>query len=743
MSVQPVSAPSKPLRCLLSTAYLSALDAWKRKERLERKRQRLSRIRLHTPWFRVVWVAFFLLRVVLFVYLTGLTLAYWFMSTVIFAGFRNLYDLPGSTTMLTISGLFSVGALMSGSQLVRMVRFSFKHRRLVFQPRQSVHAPVTHLTATRVSPSFLWHRVRSLYNSVLGPRGLLGIEHPYFFQLLVVRELAEITLQGYQAYTTSTHVPRRWMNHFVTALLVLNCWSTLLVHAFGPQSLAVQRVVCLAVDIVLDFSWTVVVPSCLVIPYAVAFDPAIHALPDRLQADKVWSLSWEMELQQVCVTSLLDLLSTLLPCTSMLMSTRTITGLIDEKRTVISPTAAPPSLSKQDARRDIHDLCRSLAPTVGDILQAAPPPGPLTVPISAVNSPTSRIESSAYASRSRSAARTRRIRVRVGSHFLLFFALGIAVLSVHVYAVVTGNRLNSDPGCLVQMRPWFTRQYACAYADIDCVAGRSGHPSDRADTGVVDSDRNEVADRLAAFHPSTLRYLRISHASALKVPAVLSRYSGLHLLEIYNATIDDWPIAAALTTHTHPHLRRFSLVRTNLSVLPEALARDAPFVFADLVATNLTTLPDSVHANWRAVQYITFEHGQLRELPRGIAAFQSLERLSLCDNLIETLPSGLSTTYGVLNVARNPLRALPETSGDTPRLRLLTFEFTRVATVPTWVENAVRARGTKLLFYGHESAYCSTAQQQHLANDASVVNCATQSLRVNGHFLLANVSLFE
>lgn len=724
---------------------MSAVNAWKNKESRERKRQRLGRIRLRSPWFRAVWIAFFILRVVLFVYLAGLTIAYWFMSTVIFSGTRNQYNLPGPMAMLATCGLIGVGAAVCGFQLVQMIRLSIKQRRLTFRPRQSeqpsreAEASSAHVSLARS----MWLRAQKFYRCVLGPSGLLGIEHPYFFQVLVLRELVEIVLQGYQAYTTSTHVPRRWMNHFVTVLLVLNCWSTLLVHLFGPKSLAVQRVICLAVDIVLDFTWTVVVPACLVLPYVLVYDPEIGSLPEHLQADMVWSLSWEMEIQQLCVTSLMDLLSSMMPSASMLMSSRTITGLIDEKRTLILPHehASPPSLSKQEALKDIGGAYESLVPA-RRIFQVAP----CASAVPATSHACSRTESNSRATRTRTAFKRRRAHMGIDSHFVLFFLLGVGVISVHVYAILVAKQLNLDVGCLVQMRPWFTHQYSCAFANIDFSVNRTG---DRIDPDHrVKSEEDEFAERLAAFHPSTLRYLRVSHATALKMPAILSWYSSLHLVEIVNSTIAEWPITAALSTDTHPGLRRLSLVRTNMSALPDALARDAPFVFVDLIATNLTMLPDSVSSNWPAVRYICMEHGLLRELPRAVAAIPSLERLSVCDNQIESLPSALPNAYAILNVARNPLRALPETLGDTSQLRLLTFEYTQVAVVPAWATAAKRSRGAKLTVYGRNSPFCEQ-EEENAASSASspsaapaVVTCATASRRANGHFLLANVSFF-
>ncbi|GAB9472754.1 hypothetical protein Gpo141_00009925 [Globisporangium polare] len=159
----------------------------------------------------------------------------------------------------------------------------------------------------------------------------------------------------------------------------------------------------------------------------------------------------------------------------------------------------------------------------------------------------------------------------------------------------------------------------------------------------------------------------------------------------------------------------------------------------NLIATNLTTLPDSILSNWKALQYFTMEHGQLREIPRAIAAMEGLERLSVCDNLIEALPESLPGAYSVLNVARNPLRALPRTIRDASRLRTVTFEHTQVADGPTWLADAMAARAKTLSVFGNSSPFC-----EHVAalpsSPASGVTCSQPSRFVDGYYMLALIS---
>uniref|UniRef100_K3WQL0 Uncharacterized protein n=1 Tax=Globisporangium ultimum (strain ATCC 200006 / CBS 805.95 / DAOM BR144) TaxID=431595 RepID=K3WQL0_GLOUD len=185
------------------------------------------------------------------------------------------------------------------------------------------------------------------YTKLFSPKGLLGIEHPCFEQILLARELVEILSQGYQVYTSSTLVPRRWVNDLSAILLVINCWSTCLVQAVVPKPLTRQRAVCLAVDTLLDFTWTVIIPFCICLPYAMAYDPDIRAFPDELLGDNSWQLSWQMDIQQLCITSWMDFIAKMVPCVGMLASTRSITGVVVEERSIVKPAHIPRRLVKQ------------------------------------------------------------------------------------------------------------------------------------------------------------------------------------------------------------------------------------------------------------------------------------------------------------------------------------------------------------------------------------------------------------
>lgn len=683
------SVLARSVRSAEALARSAQLRIVRSTQRQLHEHERFGRIQLSTRWYRIAWLTLFLVRLCLLAFLAFLAFGYYFMTTPVFENPRSAYKLPSPTVLFTFSVILGTGAAVYTYQVVQMVRASVASGRLVFRARPAVS--MRHNDREDAASASMvrqaWHRARALYAQVFGRRGLMGIEHPHFYQLLVAREAIEIALQGYQTYLSTTLVPRRWISDLATVLLVFNCWSPLLVHAFGPKSLASQRVLCLAVDMALDIGWSIVVPLCIIVPYLLTYERRYGAFPDRYLADNSWMLGWEMAMWQFCFTSWLDFVSSMFPCVGILASSRTIAALIDEQRSAVAPAH---SHGHQDTTKLISgDGAHEIAPALYVVPTSSRAHPVAVAPVSSVQKlPKSR----------RSHARTTATRWTkaamsgISVHFVAFFSLGCLIIGVHVDAIVTAGRLHSDvdASCLVRLRPWFSREYACAYANINCYAAYTSSRNSSSDT--VEDDEAVIQTHLLAFESSALQYLVVSHAANLTLPSALARFSNLRMLEIYNSTLVAWPLSTAITSASHPNLWKLSLVRSNVSALPDALVtQPAPFVAVNLVATNLTTLPIAIHSTWRALKYLHIEQSDLRVVPPAIAAIETLNRLSLCHNALESLatPVPLASALSVLSVAQNPLQALPDvTLADASRLRTLSFEHTHIASAPSWVTDA-------------------------------------------------------
>ncbi|GLE05852.1 hypothetical protein PINS_up015033 [Pythium insidiosum] len=301
-------------------------------------RSRLERIRVSRASFALLWLVIFLARCLMFVYLSALAVAYWLFATPIADNTRDTYRLPRPTQLRITGLLFGGCGLLFGWNVIQMTSASLVARHLSFARNcdsgkryySSLWVVGELPRRQRVLQLLLWP-VRFVYHVLLSPHGLFGIHHPRFMQMLFLRELVEVASQILQAYYMSHLIPRPRLKNITVALLVINCWSTMLVQWLVPRRLSMQRVLCLTVDAIFDFVWAVALPCWLLLFYALELDPMLGAFPMRRLASKSWMLSWQMEAQHVCVTSWVDLISNLMPCISLFAAMRGICGMFEDR----------------------------------------------------------------------------------------------------------------------------------------------------------------------------------------------------------------------------------------------------------------------------------------------------------------------------------------------------------------------------------------------------------------------------
>ncbi|KAF4132549.1 hypothetical protein GN958_ATG18279 [Phytophthora infestans] len=117
------------------------------------------------------------------------------------------------------------------------------------------------------------------YRAVFTRDGFLGVDGPNFDFVLLCREIVETALQTQQAYRMSLLVPRRELNRGYVALLVLNCWSTALVHSFFRNHATQRRLLALICDCVLDLVSSVGITTVLVAMYIPDFEFKTYGFP--------------------------------------------------------------------------------------------------------------------------------------------------------------------------------------------------------------------------------------------------------------------------------------------------------------------------------------------------------------------------------------------------------------------------------------------------------------------------------
>ncbi|DAZ95446.1 TPA: hypothetical protein N0F65_013015 [Lagenidium giganteum] len=93
-----------------------------------------------------------------------------------------------------------------------------------------------------------------------------------------------------QVFSSSYLIGRVWINYLYVAVLLCNCMSTWTVAHFfrSNESPALDRVMCLVIDVLLDACMCIVSPSLLFAPYYRAYDANIFLFDLQLLFDDVW-----------------------------------------------------------------------------------------------------------------------------------------------------------------------------------------------------------------------------------------------------------------------------------------------------------------------------------------------------------------------------------------------------------------------------------------------------------------------
>ncbi|DBA01635.1 TPA: hypothetical protein N0F65_011391 [Lagenidium giganteum] len=126
------------------------------------------------------------------------------------------------------------------------------------------------------------HKKQNLFTAIF------GVSSPLFDTLHMAREAIEVACQVNQAHWASFLVSQRYLNHVLVLILVLNAWSTPLIHC-------IQAVSCMAI------------PLLLVVPFWRDFDFQEMVIPVNLEYDDVYFARVVTEMQIVAAGTWLGL----------------------------------------------------------------------------------------------------------------------------------------------------------------------------------------------------------------------------------------------------------------------------------------------------------------------------------------------------------------------------------------------------------------------------------------------------
>ncbi|RLN48229.1 hypothetical protein BBJ28_00019186 [Nothophytophthora sp. Chile5] len=617
------------------------------------------------------WVGFLALHVVCFVFFAATSWCYWNLPDTDLDFWLTYYSLGlGTQSDPTIAIVHGFLAGLHGLYILWMLLWSLKKRRLVFAV-YNVFKPPSRLASfgnKRHSVVSLKNSVRHLYIAVFARDGCLGVDGPNFDLILLYREIVETALQTYQAYRMSVLLPRAALNRGYVALLVLNCWSTALVHSSFKSNATKRRLVALICDCVLDLVSSVGVSTALMLIYAKDFDFHTNSFPLLKWYEDVWFVHAVSEFRMLLVTSWSDLAMRVVFAVSMLLSMNNMKKLMCAKP------------SKQHSGVNASRRVKAVAPlNVGPV--------------------NSTLVSSSRNTRSHAAK-----GVVAKLPELLFLSWGLAVLALHLHA----GSVPSPPQCVMQVKPWGSSQPSCSLLVLDC------HQSE------IVGSADEVAAPWSAFNPTTVVHVVVRHCPELQLPPKLTEFSQLDTLKLYNSTIVSWEDSAALTQSHHPKLTTVYLVRVNMTdgALPIGLqADDFPQALVDIefCVTNLRSLPDDLELKWPQHASIYLEACQLVEVPASLVRLAPYD-LSLSLNPISTLPAELfeQGTVASFSASGTLISQLPETVMEiSSSLHRVTLDDTNVSLFWSWIDPTVdpAAAAASPMLNAANTPYCRNLQR--------------------------------
>ncbi|GLD98020.1 hypothetical protein PINS_up006717 [Pythium insidiosum] len=420
---------------------------------------------------------------------------------------------------------------------------------------------------------------RKAHRVLFANHGLFGVESRHFEVVFLTREVVETLLQTYQAYRMSILLPRAALNRSYVALLVLNCWTTPLLHYMVPHNMVLQRTLCILADTLLDYASSVGVSTVLALTYVHLYNPDLRNFPSLFWYEDTWFVNLIIESRIFLFNSWLDAGSRLLFSLSLLVGLHDVKELLAHKPK--NDNASTPSDKKQRRRS---------------------------------------VESSFHHSKNLSARRV------IYAAMVLY---GIAIAALQLHAESKGR----PASCVLEVRPWFVKNQACAFAELSC------HP--RATPHLDIGRAEEITTMLDKLHAPALTYLTIRHCSAVEMPSRVQSFPALIGVKLYNCTIATWPPEAAFDKHAHASLRFFFGIRTNFpnNTIPDGLMSPhfpPQLTDIELAFTNLEALPDNLDAYWPQGMTLFLESGRFNHVPPVIYKLQPfmlvLQRQSVvCD----------------------------------------------------------------------------------------------------------------
>ncbi|KAJ8578822.1 hypothetical protein ON010_g385 [Phytophthora cinnamomi] len=421
-------------------------------------------------------------------------------------------------------------------------------------------------------------------------------------------------------------------------------------------------------DCALNLVSCIGIPLIVVLTYVGQYDWALTGFPEELWYDDEWSARVLNEFQMVVVVSWRDLVSRTIFSIGVFFTTSNLKDLLRKASGRVDPV-----IGCEDTEVKVFKTRENLE---------------------IVPKPFSRMEH----------VRERRRIINWPTstehgmlHFVyaVFAFWGLVIIALHVQASVQPE----EAQCVLQVHPWAVSNPACYLAVLDCHRlAITGH-------------RDEVEAKWSEFDRSTVVTLVIRHCPALEIPDSIGDFHITTGIKVYNSTINDWGVSAALTNTNHPELIWFYLVRVNLvgGVLPAgALSTDFPGKLYDLefTYTNIRELPDDLDSRWLIGTTVYFEYSKLTSVPASLIRLEPYS-ISLVGSPIAELPAEIFEVAEMVYMYMGgiPIEELPRNVVNvSPQLGFIYMVDTNISFFWSWADPLVK-RSVPIIISG--SPYCA------------------------------------
>ncbi|KAJ0410055.1 hypothetical protein ATCC90586_006448 [Pythium insidiosum] len=636
-------------------------------------------LRVGHSWYHVLWLLFAVLHAYCAAHLIAMGMLYRYIDQPYMLYFAYLIA-PDGDHLFTLSGVaFAIVGGVHLACLVEMLALSLLARNLVLSS-DSLPPPVRDKLSRRLSSRLSYsgnasassparcqrlraclHAMQAKLALVFGRHGLLGVEGSLFDVVFVLRETVQIAFLTFQAYQTSARSTNEWLNRLFVALVVAHCWSAPVLQLLLHRRPAVQRVLCIAMDLVFTAGTNMLIPVLILKPYYDAFLPEYYSFDMSLFYNETWFANLVMELRLLFSTTPINFLAKFVTHLSILLCVVSLKSLL--AREGYTGSYVEPAKAGHPGGAPAHGHEKPV-PAAGSAPRRK----------SSLDSLKSKLGSFQL---KREQVRMNGWKTRVVHG--CFVAWGAVIVAVHCAAAY--NKQLEFPGCRQRIRPWFTQKVGCVVFEYNCFRLQSAVSPSQA---------------LGRIDTNSLFALAMTHCQDLVVPVEIRQFSNLLGVEVYNTSLRAWTRDAALSPELHPSLFYLNLVRTNLTALPPGVLGPLPKSLLDVefAYTNLTSLPEDLHTRWsNGMPTFFVEFSLLRSFPATLFGLNCFD-LSLIGNQLETIPE-LETLAGPLyslSLSHNPLRELPTRVRPELSIGFLGLEGTKLARLPDWIDGVVQDR---------------------------------------------------